>query len=134
MKAAVSGFFGDAWWNNGNWKTQWDDMTGTVTGLWNRITNRSETASRSLGGPALPGNVYRVNDDAGHRPELFVPSVPGTILNGDQSDKIMNNYNNSHTMGDLNLYVVAQGASARELADELGPLVYDKLRMSGARI
>jgi hypothetical protein len=87
---------------------------------------------RSQGGPASAGQLLRVNDDAGHRTEMFIPSVPGTILNGNQTDKIINNTNNSRTVGDVNIYLTATSANASEIADEIGAEVQKRLRMSGA--
>ena len=87
---------------------------------------------RSQGGPASAGQLLRVNDDAGHRTEMFVPSVPGMILNGDKTDKIINNTNNSRTVGDVNVYLTATSNNASAIADQIGAEVHKRLRMSGA--
>ena len=83
------------------------------------------------GGRPPVGRMVRVNDDAGHRPEWFIPDVPGTILNGNQVDRIINN-NNSRSVGDVNIYVQSYGMNVAEVADELGAAMNRKLRMSGA--
>ena len=87
---------------------------------------------RSQGGPASAGQLLRVNDDAGHRTEMFIPSVPGQILNGDKTDRIINNTNNSRTVGDVNIYLTATSSNASAIADQIGAEVYKRLRMSGA--
>lgn len=87
---------------------------------------------KAQGGPVSAGQLLRVNDDAGHRTEMFVPSVPGTILNGNQVDKIINNTNNSRTVGDVNIYLTTTGVNASAIADEIGSEVQRRLRMSGA--
>lgn len=93
----------------------------------------SNLFSRASGGSAEVGQILRVNDDAGHRSEMFVPSVPGTILNGEQTDKVMNNYNNSKNFnGGINIYVTSTALSVDDLANDLGEAMNRKLRMSGA--
>lgn len=87
---------------------------------------------RAQGGPASAGQLLRVNDDAGHRTEMFIPSVPGMILNGDKTDKIINNTNNSRTVGDVNIYLTATSSNASAIADQIGAEVQKRLRMSGA--
>ena len=87
---------------------------------------------RAGGGPAEAGQLLRVNDDAGHRTEMFIPSVPGMILNGDKTDKIINNTNNSRTVGDVNVYLTATSNNASAIADQIGAEVHKRLRMSGA--
>ena len=101
-------------------------ITGIGKGLFNNLPGNA------LGGPAAAGQLLRVNDDAGRRTEMFVPSVPGTILSGDKTDKIMNNYNNQRTMGDMVVNVYSYGTNAVAIADEIGVEVNRKLRMSGA--
>ena len=89
--------------------------------------------SFASGGRPKVGRIARVNDDAGHRPEMFIPDVPGTILNGDKTEKLLNNINNSRNIsGGINIYVTSYGANAEEIADELGAAMNRKLRMSGA--
>ena len=88
---------------------------------------------RASGGPVMAGHVYRVNDDAGHRPEWFIPSQNGYILNGNQTDRIVNN-NNSRSVGNVNIYVQSYGMNVAEVADELGAAFQNKLRMSGAML
>ena len=90
--------------------------------------------SNALGGPVSAGQLLRVNDDAGHRTEMFVPSVPGTILNGNQTDKIINNTNNNSQSfnGGINIYLTTTGVNASAIADEIGSEVQRRLRMSGA--
>ena len=91
--------------------------------------------NRASGGSALAGGLYRVNDDAGRRPEIFIPSVNGYILNGNQTDRIMNSVNNSRNFsGGIQIYVNSYGANAAEIADELGAAFNDKIRMSGAML
>lgn len=87
---------------------------------------------RAQGGPASAGQLLRVNDDAGHRTEMFIPSVPGMILNGDKTDRIINNTNNSRTVGDVNIYLTATSSNASAIADQIGAEVQKRLRMSGA--
>ena len=98
---------------------------GAVGGLANLF-------GRAQGGPASAGQLLRVNDDAGHRTEMFIPSVPGMILNGDKTDKIINNTNNSRTVGDVNVYLTATSSNASAIADQIGAEVHKRLRMSGA--
>lgn len=90
------------------------------------------SGSFAQGGRPRVGRIARINDDAGHRPEVFIPDVPGVILNGDKTERLMNNINNSRTVGDVNIYVNSYGANAEEIADELGAAMNRKLRMSGA--
>lgn len=88
-------------------------------------------SSRAGGGFVSAGHLYRVNDDAGHRTEWFVPNQDGYILNGNQTDRIVNN-NNSRSVGNVNIYVNSYGTNVAEVADELGAAMNRKLRMSGA--
>lgn len=101
-------------------------------GIFGGLSNLFD--SNAQGGPVSAGQLLRVNDDAGHRTEMFVPSVPGTILNGNQVDKIINNNNNSRTVGDVNIYMTSTGANASAIADQIGFEVQKRLRMSGANL
>ena len=89
--------------------------------------------SEASGGPVFAGQLYRVNDDAGRRSEWFIPNQNGYILNGNQTDRIVNN-NNSRTMGNVNIYVNSYGMNVAEVADELGQAFSQRLRMSGAML
>ena len=86
------------------------------------------------GGPVSAGHLYRVNDDAGRRTEWFIPSQNGYILNGNQTDKIVNNNNSSNFSGGINIYVNSYGMNVAEVADELGAAFQNKIRMSGAML
>lgn len=87
------------------------------------------------GGPAQAGMPIRVNDDAGHRPEIFMPFTDGYVLNGNQTDKIMNNYNNSRNFsGGVQIYVQYSGQNVRAFADQLGQIFEEKTRMSGSTV
>lgn len=88
--------------------------------------------SNAQGGPVSAGSLLRVNDDAGHRTELFVPSVDGTILNGNTTDKIINNNNNSRTVGNVIVNLYTSSNNPVSMAEELGAEVQKRLRMSGA--
>lgn len=90
--------------------------------------------NRASGGYVSAGQIYRINDDAGRRTEMFVPSVPGTILNGNQTDKIVNNSNSQNFSGGINIYVNSYGMNVAEVADELGAAFQNKIRMSGAML
>lgn len=91
------------------------------------------TVGYASGGRPPVGRMVRVNDDAGHRPEWFIPDVPGTILNGDQTERIMNSVNNSRNFsGGINIYVNSYGMNVAEVAEELGQAFQNKIRMSGA--
>lgn len=99
------------------------------------VHNLPVSQSRASGGPVLPGQMYRVNDNHGRQIEGFVPSVPGYILNGSDTSKIINNStNNSRSFGDLNVYVTSYGTDAASIADEIGAAVNQKLRLSGAML
>lgn len=87
------------------------------------------------GGRPPVGRMVRVNDDAGHRPEWFIPDVPGTILNGNQTERLMNNISNTKNFsGGINIYVNSYGMNVAEVADELGAAFANKIRMSGAML
>lgn len=91
--------------------------------------------SRASGGSAIAGGLYRVNDDAGRRTEWFIPSQNGYILNGNQTDRIMNSVNNSRNFsGGINIYVNSYGMNVAEVADELGAAFNNRIRMSGAML
>lgn len=88
---------------------------------------------RASGGPVRAGQMYRVNDDHGRRTEMFVPAVNGFILNGQDTQRVINNStNNSRTYGDVNVYVNSYGTDAATIAEEIGAEVNRKLRMAGA--
>lgn len=88
---------------------------------------------RASGGPVRAGQMYRVNDDHGRRVETFIPAVNGYILNGQDTQRVINNStNNSRTYGDVNVYVNSYGTDAATIAEEIGAEVNRKLRMAGA--
>lgn len=113
--------------NDGPWKNN------NIFGFDKGLHSSGGGSSRALGGPAEVGQLLRVNDDAGHRTEMFIPSVPGTILSGQQTDKVINN-NNQRTYGAMNIYINSYGTNASEIANEIGYEVNRKLRMSGAML
>jgi hypothetical protein len=136
--------------------SMWDRLSSTVSNIWAGITsifsedawNQNKSfldgwdfgsnfgnfgAPHAGGGPVEAGRMYRVNDDAGHRSEWYIPNQDGYILNGNQTDRIVNN-NNSRSVGDVNIYVQSYGMNVAEVADELGAAMNRKLRMSGAII
>lgn len=91
--------------------------------------------NRASGGSVSAGHMYRVNDDAGRRTEWFIPSQNGYILNGNQTDRIMNSVNNSRNFsGGIQIYVNSYGMNVAEVADELGAAFQQKIRMSGAML
>ena len=64
---------------------------------------------------------------------MFIPNVDGYILNGNDTQRVINNStNNSRSYGDLNVYVNSYGTDAATIADEIGAAVNRKLRISGA--
>lgn len=101
---------------------------------WFKNAPGAEYAHRAGGGPAYPGQIYQVNDDHGRRNELFIPSVSGYILNGSDTERVINNTstNNSQTYGDTYVYVNSYGTNAVAIADEIGLEVSQRLRMSGS--
>ena len=113
-------------------QVSWGDQTSTPGSNY-YIPPETRGWSFAQGGYTPAGRMIRVNDDAGHRPEIFVPSVPGMILNGNQTDRIVNN-NNSNTVGDVNVYVNSYGMDLATVSEELGFAVQQRLRMSGARL
>ena len=91
--------------------------------------------NRASGGSVSAGRMYRVNDDAGRRTEWFIPSQNGYVLNGNQTDRIMNSVNNSRNFsGGIQIYVNSYGMNVAEVADELGAAFQQKIRMSGAML
>lgn len=92
--------------------------------------------SRASGGNGYAFHPYLVGDDAQNRPEIFIPNTDGRFLNGDQTERILNNIsnNNSRTFGDVNIYVNSYGTSVSEVADELGTAFLNRIRMSGATL
>ena len=121
----------------------WDLITGIQT-LWDNLTNRGghtlddlEPGRRygmAAGGPVKAGQIYQVNDDAGHRNEFFIPNTNGYILNGNQTERIINNSSSQNFSGGINVYVNSYGTNVAEVADELGQAIQNKLRMSGAML
>ena len=117
------------------------NLINALNELWSNLTDRGgrtletleegRTYGRASGGPVEAGKMNRVNDDAGHRTEWYIPGQDGYILNGNQTDRIVNN-NNSRTVGNVNIYVNSYGTNVAEVADELGAAMNRKLRMSGA--
>ena len=119
------------------------ELIEAINTMWSNLTDRGGRTLETLeegrhygmasGGPVEAGRMYRVNDDAGHRTEWYIPNQDGYILNGNQTDRIVNN-NNSRTVGNVNIYVNSYGTNVAEVADELGAAMNRKLRMSGAII
>jgi hypothetical protein len=102
-------------------------ITNFTTGLFR---------GRAGGGKGYANMPYLVGDDAQNRPEIFIPNTDGRFLNGDQTERILNNIsnNNSRTFGDVNIYVNSYGTSVSEVADELGTAFLNRIRMSGATL
>lgn len=134
LRARVRGWADDivnaaksAW----DWLTKVEDKSSN-----NNIFNPNNSGygeSHAAGGPVRAGQMYRVNDDHGRRIETFVPAVDGYILNGQDTQRIINNStNNSRTYGDVNVYVNSYGTDAAAIAEEIGAEVNRKLRMAGA--
>ena len=89
----------------------------------------------ATGGRAYARRPYLVGDDSQHRPEIFVPDTNGYIMNGSQTERIINNTSNSQNFsGGINIYVNSYGMNVAEVADELGAAFQQKIRMSGAMI
>ena len=87
---------------------------------------------RASGGPAAAGHIYQVNDDAARRKELFIPYTNGYILNGNDTERVINNStNNSRTYGDTIINVNSYGTNAAAIADEIGAAVNQRRRMAG---
>ena len=85
------------------------------------------------GGYTRAGRFLRVNDDAGHRMEGFIPFTDGYVVNGNQMDRIVNN-NNQRSVGSVNIYVNSYGTNVAEVADELGAAFENRLCISGAML
>jgi hypothetical protein len=118
---------------------QWfrDNFYGWIGGIFNGLADNGvlhNLPGRAGGGRAYANMPYLVGDDAQRRPEIFVPDTNGTILNGDQTERVLNNINNSRTVGDVNIYLNSYGADATSIANEIGIAVQQKLRMSGAML
>lgn len=94
----------------------------------------AEYAHRAGGGRAFANVPYVVGDDAQRRPEIFVPDTNGTIMNGSQTERVLNNINNSRSVGDVNIYLNSYGTDATSIVNEIGIAVQQKLRMSGAML
>lgn len=86
---------------------------------------------RASGGFVRKGGFYRINDDAGHRIEAFVPGQNGYILNGNQVDRIVNNNNSRNISGGINLYVQSYGMNVAEVAEELAVAFNNAIRIPG---
>ena len=87
---------------------------------------------RDQGGPVSAGRIYQVNDDAARRKEMFIPYTNGYILNGNDTERVINNNtNNSRTFGDTIINVNSYGTNAAAIADEIGAAVNQRLRMAG---
>lgn len=89
---------------------------------------------RASGGPVSAGQMVRINDDAGHRTEAYIPAQDGYILSGDKVDKMINNTNNSRNFGDFIVNVYPQSSMTADVAEQIGATVYQRLRISGARL
>lgn len=116
-----------------HWKehvTDWMENTGWFKNLPG--TGDYALPSEASGGPVSAGHIYQVNDDHGRNTEMFIPAVNGYILNGNDTQRVINNTtNNSRNYGDLNVYVNSYGADAVSIADEIGVALNQKLRMAG---
>ena len=120
----------DVW----NWLTDfWDGLSNIGReNIFVDSNGNEQHYGRATGGPVRAGQMYQVNDDFGRRREMFVPAMDGYILNGSDTQRVINNStNNSRTYGDVNVYVTSYGADAASIADELGAEVSRKLRLSG---
>ena len=111
---------------------QWKETTkeNIRTGLENSgLFHNLPTQSRASGGYVSAGQIYQVNDDHARRREMFIPAVSGYILNGRDTEKVVNN---TATYGDTIVYVNSYGTNAAEIAEEIGVELNRKLRLSGA--
>ena len=93
--------------------------------------------ARARGGYAYANRPYLVGDDAQNRPEIYIPNTDGRILNGDQTERILNNISNNNSRnfsGGINIYVNSYGMNVAEVADELGAAFNNRIRMSGATL
>ncbi|MBQ6519479.1 MAG: hypothetical protein IJI14_12215 [Anaerolineaceae bacterium] len=131
--------------NTGSWDSFWRGVKQTASDVWSFISTVTSPSAwensgfslsggvRDSGGPVRAGQMYRVNDDAGRRMEMFVPNVDGYILNGNDTQRVINNNtNNSRNYGDLIVNVNSYGSDAASIADEIGAAVNRKLRMAGS--
>lgn len=140
LKEAVSDLWGflTTFFSSEAWEKATTDPEGNKWGFgkigadWGNFGGMGGMPHKD-GGPVTAGYMYRVNDDAGHRPEIFIPNQDGYILNGNQTDRIINN-NNSRNVGDVNIYVNSYGMNVAEVADELGAAFSQRIRMSGAML
>lgn len=115
------------------WDKAFTASDGSKWDFGNKIGRFGFGAPHAKGGPVLPGQVYRVNDDHGLRQEMFIPSVPGYILDGNRTQSVVNNNSStSNSYGNINVYVNSYGADAASIADEIGQAVNQRLRMAGA--
>ena len=92
---------------------------------------------RASGGNGYANKVYLVGDDAQNRPEIYIPNTDGRFLNGDQTERILNNISNNNSSnfnGGINVYVNSYGMDLATVSEELGYAIQQKLRMSGARL
>ena len=89
------------------------------------------SGSYASGGMVSAGQILRVNDDAGHRIEAFMPSMDGYILNGNQVDRIVNNNNSRNFSGGVTINAYCPGLTVAQVADELGAAFYDAIRIPG---
>ena len=131
-----------AWFKNNfvSWITGiWTSIKG-VFGFGDDSSDQDATVydyapapSRAKGGPVRAGLPYKVNDNAGHEQEWYIPSQSGYVLSRNQVDRVINN-NNSRNVGDVIVYVNSYGMDVATVADELGAAVNRKLRMSGAML
>lgn len=128
-----------------SWDNFWRGVKKTASDVWDFIQTATSPSAwessgfqitggvRASGGSVRAGQMYRVNDDNGRRIETFVPNVDGYILNGNDTQRVINNStNNSKTYGDLNVYVNSYGTDAASIADEIGAALNQKLRMAGS--
>ena len=124
-------------------KTAWDYITGLDP--FDKETTIHSTGggsgeiyiARARGGYAYANRPYLVGDDAQNRPEIYIPNTDGRILNGDQTERILNNISNNNSRnfsGGINIYVNSYGMNVAEVADELGAAFNNRIRMSGATL
>lgn len=60
---------------------------------WFQNAPGAEYAHRASGGPVKAGQLYQVNDDHGRRIELFRSNMDGYILDGDETQRVINKAN-----------------------------------------
>ena len=112
------------------------------SGLFKNLPTRSNSngatwTPRAVGGYAYANRPYLVGDDAQYRPEIYIPNTDGRFLNGDQTERILNNISNNNSRnfsGGINIYVNSYGMNVAEVADELGAAFNNRIRMSGATL